>query len=213
VICPNCQAENGAGVKFCIECGAPLALRCPDCGASHEAAQKFCGECGRALISSSPLPPAGIAAAAGGSAAVTSPAAATAARPTGAAVDQSAAGAAEMRLVSVLFVDLVGFTSLSLRDAIARFAELGYPYWLSVARTDLAEWLAGQATREDQAGRTEDPAVRAHEASALLSEAIPVLQALGARPALERAQALRAAMASADEALTPSGTSAAPPAS
>jgi class 3 adenylate cyclase/tetratricopeptide (TPR) repeat protein len=89
VNCPHCQAENKDGARFCSECGVPLALRCPSCGADHRAGQRFCDECGFALALS---PPA-----------------------TGPAVraEASPGATAEMRLVSVLFVDLVGFTSLS----------------------------------------------------------------------------------------------------
>jgi class 3 adenylate cyclase/tetratricopeptide (TPR) repeat protein len=90
VVCPACQTENKQGAKFCNECGTPLVLACPRCGASHRAGQRFCDECG--------LPLAG---------------AETAPVPT-----EPALAPAEMRLVSVLFVDLVGFTSLSeSRDA------------------------------------------------------------------------------------------------
>src|SRR4029077_4194221 len=77
------------GLKFCISCGQPLAveLKCPSCGAPYDAGQSFCGECGTALTPTTR--PA--------------PAAAAPAEPT----------IAERRLVSVLFADLVGFTSLS----------------------------------------------------------------------------------------------------
>src|SRR2546427_6956645 len=47
--CPRCQHENPAGVKFCGECGAPLALLCPACRSSHPVGNKFCGECGAPL--------------------------------------------------------------------------------------------------------------------------------------------------------------------
>jgi class 3 adenylate cyclase/tetratricopeptide (TPR) repeat protein len=47
--CPRCSHENGAGQKFCGECGARLAGSCPACGASNPPEQKFCGECGRRL--------------------------------------------------------------------------------------------------------------------------------------------------------------------
>jgi class 3 adenylate cyclase/tetratricopeptide (TPR) repeat protein len=93
MICSSCGAENRAGRKFCSECGAPLAAPCPACGASNEPGEKFCGECGHRL--------------------------ATAAGPAPTADAPSAAPpAAERRLVTVLFADLVGFTSLSeQRDA------------------------------------------------------------------------------------------------
>jgi class 3 adenylate cyclase len=86
--CPSCGHDNAPGQKFCGECGGGLAAACPSCGAENAPGQKFCGECGAPL------------------AAVAAP---TASRepPT-----------SERRLVSVLFADLVGFTTLSeSRDA------------------------------------------------------------------------------------------------
>ena len=92
MICPSCAAENEAGKRFCTECGTALAVACPSCGASLAGGEKFCGECGT---------PVG--------------ATATTAASTSAA---SAPPAAERRLVSVLFADLVGFTAASeQRDA------------------------------------------------------------------------------------------------
>jgi class 3 adenylate cyclase/tetratricopeptide (TPR) repeat protein len=90
VICSQCRTENETGRKFCMECGAPLAAGCPNCGAPNAAAAKFCGECGTTLT-----------AATGAAAGV----------PAAAAPRLS--GAAERRLVTVLFADLVGFTTLA----------------------------------------------------------------------------------------------------
>ena len=87
-VCRNCGAENAPGQKFCGECGTALAAVCSSCGAANQPGQKFCGECGTPLQAASPAidgsPPA-----------------------------TSAAPAAERRLVSVLFLDLVGFTAAS----------------------------------------------------------------------------------------------------
>jgi hypothetical protein len=66
-----------------------------------------------------------------------------------------------------------------LRAALGRFEALGYPYWIAHTQTDLAAWLIDR----DRAG----------EAWPLLDAAEATLAGLGARPALERAQALRAA--------------------
>jgi class 3 adenylate cyclase/tetratricopeptide (TPR) repeat protein len=89
VNCPACGAENAPGQKFCGECGAALAAVCSSCGTQNLPGQKFCGECGTQL----------------GGAGVPAPA-------------EPEAPASERRLVSVLFADLVGFTSLSeSRDA------------------------------------------------------------------------------------------------
>ena len=87
MICPSCATENPPGKKFCIECGTPLALPCESCGAALVGNEKFCGECG--APASAQVGP-GLA---------TAPA--------------RESPVAERRLVSVLFADLVGFTSLS----------------------------------------------------------------------------------------------------
>jgi class 3 adenylate cyclase/tetratricopeptide (TPR) repeat protein len=84
VTCGACGSENELGRKFCGECGVALEVTCPSCGTPNPPTVKFCGECGTALFTRDPgLAPAG-----------TTP-------------------AAERRLVSVLFADLVGFTTLS----------------------------------------------------------------------------------------------------
>src|SRR5713226_1645385 len=87
MLCPGCGTENLEGKKFCKECGTALAVACGSCGAALVGDERFCGECGAPVAAEAP-----------GSA--TSPAAREAA-------------AAERRLVSVLFADLVGFTALS----------------------------------------------------------------------------------------------------
>ena len=91
--CQNCGAENRAGVKFCGECGAALMRICPACNAPNEPGRKFCGECGTGLgegLTTAPSTPAPVQSAPPAVEAVT-----------------------ERRLVTVLFADLVGFTTLS----------------------------------------------------------------------------------------------------
>jgi class 3 adenylate cyclase/tetratricopeptide (TPR) repeat protein len=101
--CPSCGTENRADGKFCSECGAPLARACASCGTPLRAGAKFCDECGTPV----------------GGAAI--PAPSESATPT---------PAAERRLVSVLFADLVGFTKLSesrdpeeVRELLSRYFE------------------------------------------------------------------------------------------
>src|SRR5882757_7242963 len=82
--CSACGAENRSGRRFCAQCGTGLELQCPSCGAANEPGDRFCGECGTALE------------------AVTVP-----------ERNETPGSSAERRLVSVLFTDLVGFTTLS----------------------------------------------------------------------------------------------------
>ncbi len=48
--CSSCGHKNPEGVKFCQECGAPLAAsgpkHCTSCGAELKLGVRFCGECG-----------------------------------------------------------------------------------------------------------------------------------------------------------------------
>jgi class 3 adenylate cyclase/tetratricopeptide (TPR) repeat protein len=89
LICANCGTENEPTAKFCIQCGARQSVTCSVCGHANLPGARFCAECGSAM------PGAGDAAA--------QAQAATAAN----------GAVAERRLVSVLFADLVGFTTLS----------------------------------------------------------------------------------------------------
>ena len=84
VVCANCGTPNEAGRKFCAECGKGLGVPCPNCATVNPANVKFCGECGSAMQAE--------------------------AVPIAAA---SPDAGAERRLVSVLFADLVGFTTLA----------------------------------------------------------------------------------------------------
>jgi len=93
VLCSSCGTANESGRKFCKECGTRLAIACPACSAANAPDAKFCGECGTVLGASGAQAPAPVAATA-------TPAA-------------TAAPVAERRLVSVLFADLVGFTTLA----------------------------------------------------------------------------------------------------
>jgi class 3 adenylate cyclase/predicted ATPase len=93
MICSACGAENEAARKFCKECGTALVVICASCSSPNTPDSKFCGECGRPLVAAAP-----------GTGGTTHPPIVPSA-PTGPAM--------ERRLVSVLFADLVGFTTLS----------------------------------------------------------------------------------------------------
>src|SRR4051794_24363227 len=85
MLCSACGTENRPGRRFCTQCGTALEVRCAHCGAANESGDRFCGECGKPLVDGiQPLP------------------------------SQTQPGAAaERRLVSVLFADMVGSTTLS----------------------------------------------------------------------------------------------------
>ena len=104
MVCPKCGTDNQPGLKFCDECGSALASGCPSCGAANRPTAKFCGVCGTDL-----------------SAAV------------GADIQpgQVRTPVAERRLVSMLFADLVGFTTLAegrdaedTRELLSRYFDL-----------------------------------------------------------------------------------------
>ncbi|MDH5372790.1 MAG: AAA family ATPase, partial [Acidimicrobiia bacterium] len=83
--CRACGAENREDRKFCRECGNSLDVPCPNCGAANDPGDKFCGTCGHQLAETSSVPT-------------------PEARP-------DAGTSAEKRFVSVLFADLVGYTT------------------------------------------------------------------------------------------------------
>ncbi len=106
--CASCETENEAGRKFCGECGARLLIACPACGSGNSPGIRFCGECGGSLDIG-----------AGGA--------------PGATTSGSVAPTheSERRLVSVLFADLVGFTTLAqdrdpeeTRELLTRYFDL-----------------------------------------------------------------------------------------
>jgi class 3 adenylate cyclase len=113
VRCSGCGTDNQAGRKFCAQCGARLAVACPACGTANLPGDRFCGECGTRLDAEAPGRPAGPA-------------------PIPVATGrEEETPAAERRLVSVLFADLVGFTALAasrdpeeVREFLARYFDL-----------------------------------------------------------------------------------------
>ena len=108
MICPQCQRVNEAGATFCTNCGARLERLCPNCQTPNVSDARFCKRCGQALMAA---------------AAVTPP------TPTEFAAPRSytpkhlaekilvsrSALEGERKQVTVLFVDVSGFTALSER--------------------------------------------------------------------------------------------------
>jgi class 3 adenylate cyclase len=149
LLCSNCGGNNAPGRKFCGKCGAPLARACPACGFANDAADTFCGDCGAPLV-------------AAGAAAQAEPS--TPDTPSVSPALPSGTVIAELRLVSVLFADLVGFTSLSeardpeeVRELLSRYFEVcrglieryGGTVEKFIGDAVMAVWGAPAATEDD----------------------------------------------------------------
>ena len=116
MVCSNCGAETLPGDEFCDTCGSPIGEPCVSCGFVNRAQARFCRKCGKAL------------AAVGSSVAVRAPSAAS---PPPVLTRSETTIVAELRLVSVLFADLVGFTARSegldpeeVRELLSRYFDV-----------------------------------------------------------------------------------------
>jgi len=102
--CPRCQHENPPQAKFCLECGARVALTCTRCRSELPAGAKFCLECGEPVAAQATAEPR-----------FTSPESYTPKHLAEKILTSKAALEGERKQVTVLFVDVSGFTSLSER--------------------------------------------------------------------------------------------------
>jgi class 3 adenylate cyclase len=103
VACQACGAQNAAGQRFCSSCGNPLVRACRSCGASNEATARFCGACGASFDEPDTCRTCG----------ESLPGSVDYCPSCGAAVGPAGSRSEERKVVSVLFVDLVGFTARS----------------------------------------------------------------------------------------------------
>src|SRR5262245_44056466 len=101
--CPRCHQTNPDEARFCMKCGAALALTCPSCRAELPAGAAFCIACGRAIVGTSPARRP------------LSPEAYTPRHLAERILSSRSAIEGERKQVTVLFVDVSGFTSLSER--------------------------------------------------------------------------------------------------
>ena len=103
--CPSCSSDNPDGARFCDACGAQLPAACPACGASNRSSAKFCGACGAAL--GEPAKPADPPS----PQPVPSPAQEHSVS-IGAPVERQRVPDSERKMVTALFVDIMGSTEL-----------------------------------------------------------------------------------------------------
>jgi class 3 adenylate cyclase len=195
VICANCQAENRPDRKFCLRCGQPLAASCPNCGASNEPEAAFCGECGTRLGAA--------ASGAGFTGAAVSGASGPSAGPATAVGAVAPVG--ERRLVSVLFADLVGYTTIAERLDPDDARELLDRYFAASREIvqrygGVVEKFIGDAVMAVWGAPTshEDDAERAVRAALDLVAMVPRLAARGTSAGLQ----LRAGVLSGEAAVT-----------
>jgi len=180
--CPQCQADNDAGLRFCESCGAQLARLCPGCGHELKSEAKFCGKRGAAVAAISVQAHGGAP-----SAHETAGRALSSASLHQTVAESPADG--ERRHLTVLFCDLVDSTPLSQqldaeewRDVISHYQR---------AATDAVKKFGGHVAKNLGDGlliyfgwptaREDDPerAVRAGLAIVEAVRDLPLTAALG----------------------------------
>ena len=99
--CPRCKRPSPPGAKFCVECGAPLALACGKCGTPVPAGARFCPECAHPVAAPAEAARFG------------APQTYTPRHLADKILTSRSALEGERKQVTVLFADVSGFTSLS----------------------------------------------------------------------------------------------------
>jgi class 3 adenylate cyclase len=99
--CPRCQHENPPQAKFCLECGARVALTCTKCRSELPGGAKFCLECGAPVASQATAEPR-----------FASPESYTPKHLAELILTSKAAFEGERKQVTVLFADLKGSMEL-----------------------------------------------------------------------------------------------------
>lgn len=99
--CPQCAADNPAHAKFCINCGTALTARCANCQSELPAGARFCANCGQPVAAPTPTDQARHTRL-------------VANTPAPLAEKMRAAHlAGERKIVTCLFADVVGSTTLA----------------------------------------------------------------------------------------------------
>src|SRR5689334_9944027 len=102
--CPRCQRENPGDAVFCQECGSRLEEACPGCGTANRLDAKFCKKCGQPVAV---VPPAATAMK------FPPPVSYTPKHLAEKILTSKSALEGERKLVTVLFADVAGFTTLA----------------------------------------------------------------------------------------------------
>jgi class 3 adenylate cyclase/pimeloyl-ACP methyl ester carboxylesterase len=105
VKCSACQLEAPADAEFCPGCGAPLSARCQQCGIANAPGHRFCKKCGQPIVASEAAAPDRF----------DSPRTYTPRHLAEKILTSRASLEGERKIVTVLFVDVSGFTALSER--------------------------------------------------------------------------------------------------
>src|SRR5262245_10226767 len=169
--CPRCHQTNPDEARFCMKCGAALALTCPSCRAELPAGAAFCIACGRAIVGTSPARRP------------LSPEAYTPRHLADMILASRSAIEGERKQVTVLFVDVSGFTSLSERlDAEEVHGLMSGAFEAMLAEVHRYEGTVNQFLGDGIMALFGAPI--AHEDHARRA----VLAALGIRRALERSR-------------------------
>ncbi len=103
MICPKCQTGLPEGAKFCKECGQKIETVCPECGKNIPPDSKFCFKCGYELGKSKELPAVDYR----------QPKTYTPKHLADKILTNRSTLEGERKLVTVMFADVAGYTSLS----------------------------------------------------------------------------------------------------
>ncbi len=131
--CPNCRSENPANAKFCLNCGVPLKHQCANCKTDLPAGSRFCLNCGQPVNVTTTTDDARLTRLA------------AAAPPPLANKIRAAHLAGERKIVTSVFADVVGSTSLAekmdpddwtaiMNQAFDRISPAIYKYEGTIAR-------------------------------------------------------------------------------
>jgi class 3 adenylate cyclase/tetratricopeptide (TPR) repeat protein len=101
--CPHCQHENPEDSQFCLECGGKIELKCPNCSKVLPIGAKFCNGCGHDLRKPADSLPIDI----------NQPQSYTPKHLANKILTTRSSIEGERKIVTVLFVDVANFTSIS----------------------------------------------------------------------------------------------------